>query len=57
MPFLGELPLVRELREGGDHASPMVAANPAHPISAAFKSIAAKVIEGLDKSEAQHASS
>ena len=57
MPFLGELPLVRELREGGDNASPMVAANPAHPISAAFKSIAAKVIEGLDQSEAQHASS
>ena len=57
VPFLGELPLVRELREGGDNASPMVAANPAHPISAAFKSIAAKVIEGLDKSEVQHASS
>ena len=53
VPFLGELPLVRELREGGDNASPMVAANPAHPISAAFKSIAAKVIEGLDKSEAR----
>ena len=57
VPFLGELPLVRELREGGDNASPMVAANPAHPISAAFKSIASKVIEGLDRSEAQHASS
>jgi ATP-binding protein involved in chromosome partitioning len=56
VPFLGELPLVRELREGGDHASPMVAANPGHPISAAFKSIASKVIEGLDRSEAQHAS-
>src|SRR5580704_2471028 len=56
VPFLGELPLVRELREGGDNASPMVAANPGHPISAAFKSIASKVIEGLDRSEAQHAS-
>src|SRR5215469_2542092 len=56
VPFLGELPLVRELREGGDHASPLVASNPAHPVSAAFKSIAAKVIEGLDKSEVQHAS-
>jgi ATP-binding protein involved in chromosome partitioning len=54
--FLGELPLVRELREGGDHASPIVAANPTHPVSAAFKSIASKVIEGLDRSEAQHAS-
>jgi ATP-binding protein involved in chromosome partitioning len=56
VPFLGELPLVRELREGGDHASPIVAVNPAHPISAAFKSIASKVIERLDRSEAQHAS-
>ena len=27
VPFLGELPLVRELREGGDQASPIVAAN------------------------------
>ena len=56
VPFLGELPLVRELREGGDRAQPIVASNPAHPVSAAFKSIAAKVIEGLDKSEVQHAS-
>src|ERR1700719_3760980 len=56
VPFLGELPLVRELREGGDNASPIVATNPAHPVSAAFKSIASKVIEGLDRSEAQHAS-
>ncbi|MGB3550496.1 MAG: Mrp/NBP35 family ATP-binding protein, partial [Candidatus Binatus sp.] len=54
--FLGELPLVRELREGGDQASPIVAAIPAHPVSAAFKSIASQVIEGLDRSEAQHAS-
>src|ERR1700723_1750889 len=50
VPFLGELPLVRELREGGDNASPIVATNPAHPVSAAFKSIASKVIEGLDRS-------
>jgi len=56
VPFLGELPLVRELREGGDNASPIVASNPAHPVSAAFKSIASKVIEGLDRTEAQHAS-
>jgi ATP-binding protein involved in chromosome partitioning len=56
VPFLGELPLVRELREGGDHAQPIVAANPAHPVSAAFKSIAAKVIERLDRAEVQHAS-
>ena len=50
VPFLGELPLVRELREGGDEQSPIVAANPTHPVSIAFQSIAAKVIEGLDRS-------
>ena len=49
VPFLGELPLVRELREGGDHASPIVASDPAHPVSAAFKAIAAKVIERIDR--------
>src|SRR5229473_769260 len=49
VPFLGELPLVRELREGGDEASPIVAANPLHPVSVAFQSIAAKVIEELDR--------
>jgi ATP-binding protein involved in chromosome partitioning len=48
VPFLGELPIVRELREGGDSASPLVAVNPAHPVSAAFKEIAAKVIESID---------
>jgi ATP-binding protein involved in chromosome partitioning len=47
--FLGELPLVRELREGGDQAKPIVAVNPAHPVSAAFKQIAAKVIEEIEK--------
>ena len=56
VPFLGELPLVRELREGGDNARPIVASNPAHLISTEFKSIASKVIEELDRSEAQHAS-
>jgi ATP-binding protein involved in chromosome partitioning len=48
VPFLGELPLVRELREGGDEASPIVAANPSHRVSVAFQSIAAKVIDELE---------
>ena len=30
VPFLGDLPMVRELREGGDRASPLVATNPGH---------------------------
>jgi ATP-binding protein involved in chromosome partitioning len=48
VPFLGELPLVRELREGGDQAMPLVAVNPAHPVAGAFKSVAAKIIEELE---------
>ena len=49
VPFLGEIPLLRELREGGDKAQPIVAANPSHPVSEAFKSIATRVIEQLDQ--------
>jgi ATP-binding protein involved in chromosome partitioning len=49
VPFLGELPLVRELREGGDHASPIVVAHPDHPVSAAFKAIAASIAERVER--------
>lgn len=51
VPFLGELPLVPALCEGLDHARPIVAAEPAHPLSLEFKSIAAKVLEQLDAAE------
>ncbi|HUO06391.1 MAG TPA: Mrp/NBP35 family ATP-binding protein [Candidatus Binataceae bacterium] len=55
VPFLGELPLIRELREGADSARPIVAAIPEHPASAIFKSIASKVIEQLEHSHEEHA--
>ena len=48
VPFLGALPLVREVREGGDQAMPIVAVNPAHPVSGIFKDIADKIIHGLE---------
>ena len=48
VPFLGELPIVRELREGGDRATPIVATNPRHPVTAAFDAIAAKVINQVE---------
>ncbi len=51
VPFLGELPITRELREGGDHAQPIVAAHPEHPVSDAFKSVAANVIAHLTRGE------
>ncbi len=48
VPFLGELPLVREVREGGDQALPVVAAIPSHPVSEAFKAVARKTIESME---------
>jgi ATP-binding protein involved in chromosome partitioning len=48
VPFLGELPLVRELREGGDTAAPLVAAHPEHPLTAAFRTIASAVMDQLN---------
>jgi ATP-binding protein involved in chromosome partitioning len=48
IPFLGELPIVRELREGGDTARPLVAVSPEHPASVAFKSIAKRVIDAIE---------
>jgi len=49
VPFLGEVPITRELREGGDSANPLVAAHPEHPVSDAFRSVAANVIAHLSK--------
>jgi ATP-binding protein involved in chromosome partitioning len=49
VPFLGELPLVRELREGGDAAAPLVVAHPEHPVVAAFRTIASTVIAQLEQ--------
>ena len=51
VPFLGELPITRELREGGDRAQPIVAVHPEHPVSDAFKSVAANVIAHLSRAE------
>jgi len=47
IPFLGEIPLVREMREAGDNGTPLVAANPEHPQSLAFRAIAQQVVEAL----------
>jgi ATP-binding protein involved in chromosome partitioning len=43
IPFLGALPLVREVREGGDRGVPIVVADPQHPLSRAFLDIARRV--------------
>jgi len=53
VPFLGEIPIVRQIREGGDTANPIVVVEPGHPVSATFKSIAAGIIAHLAGSRAR----
>jgi ATP-binding protein involved in chromosome partitioning len=43
VPFLGEIPLVKEIRVDGDSGTPLVAVNPTHPQSQAFLRIAEQV--------------
>jgi ATP-binding protein involved in chromosome partitioning len=54
VPFLGELPLVRAVREAGDRGVPIVAAEPSHPVSRAYREIAERVLVRLDEA-ARHA--
>jgi ATP-binding protein involved in chromosome partitioning len=52
VPFLGELPIVRELRVGGDTAMPLLIADPGHPVSMEFKKMAANIVTQLDQNGA-----
>jgi ATP-binding protein involved in chromosome partitioning len=52
VPFLGEIPMVRQIREGGDTANPIVVAEPGHPASTTFKAVAAAIIARLAESTA-----
>jgi ATP-binding protein involved in chromosome partitioning len=47
IPFLGEVPLVRALREAADGGLPLVAAHPSHPQSRLFREIAERVLVQL----------
>jgi ATP-binding protein involved in chromosome partitioning len=51
IPFLGALPLVREVREGGDHGVPIVVADPQHPLAQAFFEIAKRVESAIQRGE------
>ena len=50
-PFLGEIPLDAAIREGGDRGRPVVDADPASTLSAAFLGLADKVLAALGGSE------
>ncbi len=43
IPFLGEVPLGMEVREGGDKGTPVVTSHPDSPQSAAFRKVAESV--------------
>jgi ATP-binding protein involved in chromosome partitioning len=47
IPVLGEVPLVRAIREAGDGGTPLVLADPSHPQSRAFREIAERVLVQL----------
>ena len=49
VPFLGEIPLVKEIRTDGDNGTPLVVADPAHPQSRAFLRIAEQVVARVEE--------
>lgn len=51
VPFLGEVPLAREVCEAGDRGVPIVAAAPSSPQSRAFHEIAERVLVRLKDAE------
>jgi len=46
-PFLGEVPLFTEIREGGDRGLPIVVSTPTHPASQTFLHMAKKLQDGF----------
>ena len=47
VPLLGQLPLVPELREGGDTGNPITVANPSSELAQSFQAIAARIATEL----------
>ena len=52
VPFLGEVPLDPELRQGGDEGRPLIAREPDGDMAGRFKVMAQKVMDGLKSSTA-----
>ncbi len=47
VPLLARIPLAPAIRDAGDRGRPIVVAEPAHPASAAFRALAARVAEAV----------
>jgi ATP-binding protein involved in chromosome partitioning len=54
VPLLGRIPIAPLVREGGDRGRPIVVADPSHPVSRTFRSLAARVADEVRRTE--HAS-
>ncbi len=48
LPLLGEIPLRPEIRAGGDAGTPIVVAEPTHPVSRQYLDIAQRVLDAID---------
>ena len=55
IPFLGEIPLVRDVRQCGDEGSPIVVREPQSESARAFLSIAERLSTALSSAEVGHA--
>ena len=55
VPLLARIPLVPAVREGGDTGRPIVAADPAHPVSRLFAALADRVVEAAGPVDAPRA--
>jgi len=49
VPFLGEVPLLLQIRETGDRGTPITASDPEGPAAAAFASLARQVAEQIER--------
>jgi ATP-binding protein involved in chromosome partitioning len=47
VPLLARIPLAPAIRDGGDQGRPIVLADPAHPASAAFRTLATRVADAV----------
>ena len=47
VPFLGELPLITDIRINSDEGTPIVVAHPTHAASLAYNEIATRILEAL----------
>ena len=53
VPFLGEVPLLPEIRATSDEGRPVVATAPKSPAASAFREIAARAVAALEESKGE----